>query len=75
MPKGQCNVERLAVKLGCDVANVRQEVEVYLIEQGYVDPASRLGRGITPKGFELVQGLPCDTGDSEGVGDDDHPSG
>jgi len=34
MPKGQCNVERLAVKLGCDVVNVRQEVEVYLIEQG-----------------------------------------
>ena len=72
MPKGKCNLERLAVKLGCDVVNVRQEVEVYLIEQGYVDPASRLGRGITPKGLEIVQSLPQEASDSEDVGDDDH---
>jgi Holliday junction DNA helicase RuvB len=75
MPKGQCNVERLAIKLGCDVANVRQEVEIYLIEQGFVDPASRLGRGITPKGLDIVQRLPRDTNDSEDVSDDEHPSG
>ena len=75
MPKGKCNVERLAIKLGCDVVNVRQEVEVYLIEQGFVDPASRLGRGITPKGLQIVQSLPHDAIDSEDVADDDHPSG
>ena len=75
MPKGQCNVERLAIKLGCDVANVRQEVEAYLIEQGYVDPASRLGRGITPTGLEIVQSLSHDATNSEDVGDDDHQSG
>ena len=75
MPKGRCNVERLAVKLGCDVANVRQEVEVHLIEQGLVAPASRLGRGITPKGLEIVQSLSRDGSESEDVGDDDHQSG
>lgn len=75
MPTGQSNVERLAVKLGCDVANVRQEVEVYLIEQGYVDPASRLGRGITPKGLEVVESFLHDAGDLEEVCHDDDPRG
>ena len=75
MSKGQCNVERLAVKVGCDVVNVRQEIEVYLIEEGYVDPASRLGRGITPKGLDLLDRLPCAPGDSEDADDVDHPGG
>ena len=75
MPKGQCNVERLAVKVGCDLVNVRQEIELYLIEQGYVDPASRLGRAITPKGLDLLDRLPRDADDSEDANDVDHPGG
>lgn len=75
MPNGRCNVERLAVRLGCDTANVRQEVEVYLIEQGLVDPTSRLGRGLTPKGLQIVQSLPHEASDAEGVSDDDNPCG
>ena len=50
MPKGQCNVERLAIKLGCDVANVRQEVEVFLIEQGLVQPGVPFGTRHHSKG-------------------------
>lgn len=55
MPKGRSNIERLAMKLGCDSANIRQEIEPHLIERGLVDPASRLGRGITAKGQQIVE--------------------
>ena len=56
MPADQCNVERLAIKIGCDAVNVRQEIEPFLIEQGLVDPTSRQGRGITEKGLDVVNG-------------------
>lgn len=56
-PDHECNVERLALKLGCDAANVRQEIEPYLIEQGFVDPTSRQGRGLTEAGVELINNL------------------
>lgn len=65
MPNGQSNLERLAVKLGCDSANIRHEVEPYLIEQALVDPATRLGRGITAKGLEIVKGFEQDANESE----------
>ena len=58
MPGGQCNVERLAIKLGCDAANVRQEIEPFLIEQGLVDPTSRQGRGITEDGLDVANSYP-----------------
>ncbi len=72
-PKGQCNLERLAVRLGCDVVNVRQEVEPYLIEQELIDPASRLGRGITEKGRQFVQEFCQEPNDSKGNEHDDGP--
>ncbi len=56
-PEQQCNVERLAIKLGCDAANVRQEIEPYLIELGLVDPTPRQGRGLTEAGLSLVANL------------------
>jgi len=70
MPKGQSNIERMAVRLGCDTANIRQEVEPYLIERGLVDPASRLGRGITAKGMEIVEGFEQDENESEDAEND-----
>jgi Holliday junction DNA helicase RuvB len=70
MPKGQSNIERLAVRLGCDAANVRQEIEPYLIEQGFVDPASRLGRSITTQGLEVVDGIKQEANEREDTDDD-----
>jgi Holliday junction DNA helicase RuvB len=54
MPDGQCNLEQMAVRLGCDALNVRQEVEPFLIDEGFVDPRSRVGRRITENGRRVV---------------------
>jgi Holliday junction DNA helicase RuvB len=51
---GQCNLEQMVVRLGCDALNVRQEIEPFLIAEGFVDPRSRLGRTITEDGRKIV---------------------
>jgi Holliday junction DNA helicase RuvB len=51
---GGCALERLSIKLGCDTAIIRQEVEPYLIDRGWVNPRSGRGRQITPEGCAIV---------------------
>lgn len=53
---GYGNIERLAIKLGCDAANVRQEIEPLLVERGLVDPTSRRGRRLTDAGRAWIDG-------------------
>jgi Holliday junction resolvasome RuvABC ATP-dependent DNA helicase subunit len=53
-PRWICSLERLSVKLGCDTATIRQEIEPYLIDQGLVDPHSGRGRTLTEAGYTEV---------------------
>jgi Holliday junction resolvasome RuvABC ATP-dependent DNA helicase subunit len=53
-PRGACSLERLAIKLGCDTANLRQDVEPYLNERGWVEPHSGRGRMITPQARGII---------------------
>lgn len=59
-PGGACSLERLAVKLGCDIPNVRRAVEPFLIEQGWVEPHSGRGRMITAEGRAVVPAVNTD---------------
>lgn len=56
-PGGSCSLERLASRLGCDPAFIRQEVEPYLITERLVDLHSGRGRVLTHKGAEVVAEL------------------
>jgi Holliday junction resolvasome RuvABC ATP-dependent DNA helicase subunit len=56
-PRGVCSLERLSVKLGCDTATIRQEIEPYLIDQRLVDPHSGRGRTLTEAGYAEVAGI------------------
>jgi Holliday junction resolvasome RuvABC ATP-dependent DNA helicase subunit len=58
-PRGICSLERLSVKLGCDTATIRQEIEPYLIDQGLVDPHSGRGRTLTEAGAAEVAAWPA----------------
>jgi Holliday junction resolvasome RuvABC ATP-dependent DNA helicase subunit len=52
---GSCSLERFAVTLGCDTLYIRQEIEPYLVEQGFVEFQSHRGRVITQKGRSMVE--------------------
>lgn len=69
-PDGQCTVERLAVKLGCDSINVRREVEPFLTDEGLVDPKTRNGRRITKKGIAVVNASATRVPACDGAEDD-----
>jgi Holliday junction resolvasome RuvABC ATP-dependent DNA helicase subunit len=64
-PRGTCSLERLAIKLGCDPANIRSEVEPHLIERGWVEPHSGRGRMITVAGRAITPRTSTDDGGSE----------
>jgi Holliday junction resolvasome RuvABC ATP-dependent DNA helicase subunit len=56
-PGGSCSLERLASRLGCDPAFIRQEVEPYLITERLVDLHSGRGRVITREGAAVAEEL------------------
>jgi Holliday junction DNA helicase RuvB len=60
-PRHACTLERLSVKLGCDPADIRQEVEPFLIDQGLVEPHSGRGRTLTAAGLVEVQAINTDS--------------
>jgi Holliday junction DNA helicase RuvB len=69
-PQGVCSIERLSIKLGCDAASVRQDLEPYLFEQGFVDPNSSRGRRLTAQGLAVVRelaGAEIDNGKEEAI--------
>ena len=53
-PGSICSLERLAIKLGCDPAHIRQDIEPFLIDQGLVEPSSGRGRMLTATGLAIV---------------------
>lgn len=53
-PGGICSLERVSVRLGCDLASIKQDLEPFLIEEGLVDPHSARGRKLTTKGHSLL---------------------
>lgn len=59
-PRRVCSLERLSVKLGCDTATIRQEIEPYLIDEGLVDPHSGRGRTLTDAGAAEVAAMVAD---------------
>ena len=64
-PRGACSLERLAIKLGCDPANIRSEIEPHLIERGWVEPHSGRGRMITVEGRAITPRTSTDDGGGE----------
>src|SRR3712207_8415510 len=44
-----------ALPICCDAASVRQDLEPYLFEQGFVDPNSSRGRRLTAQGLAVVR--------------------
>ncbi len=52
--RGSSTLERLCVKLGCDPAYIRKEIEPYLVDRGFVDLQTARGRTITPEGQALA---------------------
>ena len=51
---GACSLERVAGKLDLDSLFIRQEIEPYLLDQGFVEMRSARGRTITTKGRSVV---------------------
>jgi Holliday junction DNA helicase RuvB len=54
-PHGTCSLERISVRLGCDLVSIKQDLEPFLIEEGLVDPHSARGRKVTAKGRTLTE--------------------
>jgi len=55
VPKQQCVLEHLAVRIGLDARFVREEIEYFLAENGYIEIRSNNARRLTQKGNELLQ--------------------
>ena len=67
-PKGRSTLEFLTIKLGRDATSIRQDIEPYLIEKGYVEPQPVLGRrAITDAGRALAGAF--EAAQSKGEGD------
>jgi holliday junction DNA helicase RuvB len=63
-PRHTCSVGRMAAMLGCDITHLREALEPYLIEQGFIDFQPGHGRVLTSVGRAAAGGS---TSDDEGI--------
>jgi Holliday junction resolvasome RuvABC ATP-dependent DNA helicase subunit len=52
---GACSLERVAGKLDLDSLFIRQEIEPYLLDEGFIEMHGRRGRTLTVAGHAVVQ--------------------
>jgi Holliday junction DNA helicase RuvB len=60
--RGTCSLRGLETRLGCDGRYVQEEIELHLVDRGWVEVTSGAGRRITQAGRAIVRELVAEKG-------------